>query len=334
MLGSGKCFRVRFLLIGGLIMMLALTGCGRNALGPTAPTLNAASSVSLDSDEDNVLGAECTGPGSHWTASRVMALLKRFVHHGHIQSLGERILQLYITDPAVRSTVWNVLTSKPFRLVFFEWGLGARLVKDCLRILAYSWYPGLGSTQNGFTPEVTLLPFAWSPAGGFNYPNYLSGWHNGAGFLLESVNPAGHVATLNTFSEPGIIYHNENNLNHFYWQYTVRYPDPPAPSDWIQFDLNTYGNRITLDSSSMITQPGKVSVSFEDVWAATLDRSAKCYLSDYFGALKARFDFIADGSGSGYLEMPSKHGVVRYDLVHFADGHGYWTKNGGKRHRY
>lgn len=329
---GNKAGRTWAVLLGVAFMMFTLTGCGKNVLGPTAPTLTTAANASLSDAGDQVLDAECTKPGSFWNHGRLNSLIQRLVHVKHIHWLVEQLVNAFFTDPAVRETFWNIVSSKPFQLIAVDWGLGALLLQDSIRILAYSWYPGLGSTQNGFEPEVTLLPFAWSPAGGFDYPNYLSGWHNGVGYALTSVNPEGNTVTLSTYSQPGNIFQNQQNLDFFSWRYR-RHP-VSGPDDWLQFDLNTFGDRLTLDSTSQITQPPNFSISFEDVWASTADKSARCYLSDYLGTLLVRFEFAPDGSGGGFMEIPTKHGVVRYDLTHYANGHGYWTKDGGKPHKY
>jgi hypothetical protein len=332
MLGNVKWSRFRFLLIGGLVMLLALAGCGRNPLGPTAPTLNSTSTASLDSD-DNVLSAECTKPGSYWNKGNAVSLIQRLIHRNHVTTLGETLLNVFFTDANVRRTVGNILVSKPFHLVALDWGLGHLLLRDCLRILAYAWFPGLGSSPQGFAPEVTLLPFAWSAAG-FDYPNFLSSWHNGDGYQIQSFNPEGVEAIIQTNSRPGNIYANEKDFNLFSWRFRLKYPS--GLNDWIEFNLNSWNDRLTLDPSSQITQtPGKVSISFGDVWASTVNKSARCQITDYFGSLNMDLVFAEDGSGGGFVEIALRRNrLVRYELTHFADGHGYWTKDGGKQHRY
>jgi len=311
-----------------LTAIIFVSGCGKNIVGPSTP--NTVSSQTIENTSSASVSTACVGKGKgFWTQAILQAYLLKFVSPKSLET-ASLVLSDQLISPEVRKTVYGVVSSRLFKIVVFRTGLGNLLVSKYLRILSECWYPGNNSSPKGYSPEITLLPYKWLHARGF-YGDLQTGWGNGHGYHLESYTPAGDYTLVETYSSPGNLYHNETNFNNFLWRINVF----PSTGNYAQisFGLGSVQGLLQLDSYSNMREVNGSQIDFNDVWASLTDKSGRCYFASNDGTLEMNLNFIADGSGSGFLKIPNPCGkVVRYEFVQNANGHGYWSVDGGKKH--
>jgi hypothetical protein len=317
-----------------LFLVFVLAGCGQNSMGPTAPTQPSAQT--LASAPSANFNAACVNnkPTGHriWTKEMLEGMIWKFVHPGRFSEFCGEVLSGYLTSPEVLRTFHHVVSSRIFNIIIFQTGAGNLIASKALRIVSQVWYPGLGSSPNGFSPEVTLLPFAWSAHRGFS-GGFLTAWGDSTGYHLDSYTPAGDHVRIETQSGPGNIYRNEKNFSNFSWYFTEITATGGVGQIFFAV-ISGIDNRLALDYTTVMHELNDGSIFFSEVWASVKDRSGRCRIFANDGTLDMDLTFDATGAGGGYVTVLINNQLDRYDFLQAADGRGTWTKNGGRKHPY
>jgi len=257
-------------------------------------------------------------------------LLRFKFTEGIVNKFVYQVLNHYVSDPQILDAVKRVVKSKAFRLIAIRLGLGQTLMKSCLQILLESWAPGSGTSPNGFDPEITLLPYAWSPGQGF-YGDLLTanGWQNGSGYTCNSSTDDANVFQQST-SYPGNIYHNDSNITEFSWNHIFYNQHNMNINLFVRYSNSRIYISSTSPSYPVIEEADGNLIYFEDIWVSTVDSSARCRIWSTNGKLDMDYELNAEGVGGGSLTLAGN----LYQIWVEANGHGYWTKNDGKKHRF
>lgn len=310
-------------------------------MGPTAPqakssqaldAVQQSTTISAPSVDSNSFQAGCfrgKRRGNPWSQARYYAYLMKF-NPGSVRKFGNILCKGYFTDPEVKRTVRRILRCRLFYIITFRCGLGRYLFKACLGVLKHSWFPGPGTNPGGFDPEVTLFPYAWNPHCGFYGPLML-GWysfHNGTTYYKYdhyNVTPNGDRTEVSTYSYDGDIYQNQNNINQFGWYFL--YTDKTGNQGSIKLKVDYLDSTLGIHNMTEIVEMDANHISFREVWASTRDKSGCCRITS--SDLDMNLNFEPSGKGGGHLKI----GDDLYEFTVRKGGrHGFWTKNGGRKH--
>lgn len=329
------------------------TGCGKNVMGPTAPTalvaqqvggshIASADSVSLPGMEDGTVEAACHGKGGgkKWGEHHFRHYQGLF-NYGQVKRWTMFLIREWFQDPELITTVDNILSSRLFFIVTFKCGVGPLMFLESLKILAETWFPGLGTNPAQCTAEITLLPYRWDPNSGF-YGAFLSEWGNGRNYHLTSFTPKNDKIEMFTGSSINNIYQNQKPIDIISWEYNfianaINNPTGVDKSLVLSF-ANMYpeDRLILFPFNAQFFQRGDEKVIANEVWASTKNKSARCLIvSQDTNLLNMDLQFDATGAGGGTVAVRNWRGFVdQYVFVVKANGHGYYTKNGGKKHNF
>ncbi|MEW6515703.1 MAG: hypothetical protein AB1439_02185 [candidate division FCPU426 bacterium] len=326
-------------------------------MGPTAPATLVAQKVSsiqtdpvagaeADSSGTNGVEAACHGGGGGgghhqgWTEQLRHHYLG-MCNHGLLHKFAMLVIGGWFQDQALTNTVENIITSKLFKIVIFKCGIGPILFWQSLLMVSETWYPGLDTNPAQCDPEITLLPYRWNRCSGF-YGDYLSEWGNGRGYHLHSVTPKNDIVELFTSSSLNNIYHNEKPIITLQWNYSfiadpVNNPTGKNKSLFLSLANEYYINRLTLFyAEPRFYKNGDERLEAEEVWSSTANKSGRCKIVTRNGdLLNMDLEFDANGVGGGTVDIRSWSGQVNhYVFVVNGYDHGYYTKNGGKKHHF
>jgi hypothetical protein len=319
------------------------TGCGKNVMGPTAPTalvaqqVGAAETMALPGAEQGTVEAACKGRDRKWNDQLFHHHLGLF-NHGQIRKWIMFIVRDWFQDEDLTNTMENILSSKLFYIITFKCGVGTLLFWESLKILAETWYPGLDTNPAQCTAEITLLPYQWDPHSGF-YGEFLSEWGNGRGYHLTSYTPLNDKIELFTSSSINNIYKNVKPIISLQWNYAFipnEVNNPTGKPKILFYSVANmyYMERLTLFwAQPQFLQKGDEKIIGQEVWASTQDKSARCLITSRDSdMLNMDLQFDATGAGGGTVVVRNWHGQVdNYFFDVKASGHGYYTKNGGKK---
>lgn len=325
---------------------LTLTGCGKNTMGPTSPdslTTQTAQGVATDAAEvvpelkEGVSETLChNGYGHKWSSHMYRWYLWKcnpwFMHH-----LIKFLVNKWFEDAALTARVDSILKSAVFNIILYKCGVGPLLTLKSIKLLSKTWFPGLNTNPRGCDPEITLLPYAWNWGQGF-YGDRLPGWGNGNGYYLASRTPEQDYVNLDVKSFLNNVFMNESSIYAIQWRYTY-FPFDMENGDIPQrlrarFTNAYWDKRLVFDDTLLEEDHSKIIV--EELWASTEDKSARCkIISQNAEWLNMDLQFDATGAGGGTVDIQNWRGqVVHYVFVVNGSGHGYYTKNGGKKRRF
>lgn len=330
------------LIVIALASTLLTTGCGKNVMGPTAPSALKASSVQVvtadaSGSEEGTVDAACH-KGKKWTDHYLRHYLGLF-NYGQVKRWTMFFIRDWFQDEDLTNTMHNILSSRLFYIVTFKCGVGTVLAWETLKILAETWFPGLGTNPAQCDPEITLFPYRWNSDCGF-YGEFLSEWGNGRGYHLTSYTPKNDKIELFTSSSINNIYKNVKPVISLQWNYAfipdeVNNPNGKPKILFYSFANMYYIERLTLFwAQPQFLVDGDEQIIGQEVWASTQDKSARCKIvSQNSNLLNMDLQFDATGVGGGTVAVRNWHGQVdSYFFDVKANGHGYYTKNGGKKH--
>ena len=322
-------------LVLSLSMLLAITsGCGKNVVGPTAPTLAADSDLMSESEALQNYSAACHNP-RRWIGPR--AWVYEYMINctpAKIMALGDNVNDGYFNDPAMLAAFKRVTTSKLFYIIMFNHGAGFMLVDTAVQILSTGWSPNTHDNPGNFPKKVTLFPYDWDSHRLFHGALH-AGWViDDIGYGLNETGAGGDVLSLYTSSIDGNIYKNNGN----FYQYTFDYSWRNDDTHWAYFQTKVACNGSDhwafLDYRGTWLNEDGQTTSFDNVHFSTVDKSGQCHISSVPDSKKFNIwlDFNADGSGGGTMDIKNVHGVAtHYEYSQAVNGHGWWTKNNGKK---
>lgn len=326
--------------------LLFLSGCGKNPTGPVTSQAaagqslsNTAGAASDSSGDEGSVSAACHGRQGYrgwWSNARYYAFLMKLTPQ-LIQHFYSTVIPGTFADPEARNRITDILRSRIFHIVFFNCGVGYELFRTWLRIVAHSWAPGNNTNPNDFTPEITLLPYKYKPCRGF-YGDFLDGWGNGNGYHLEAVNPLTDRCEVQTFTYPGNLFHNELNISELNWCYYY-VPKEYVPDEGripcsarFRFNFDAANHRLVFNPLSNYLNEDGTIIQVTQGWASTQDKSGLCRIFSTDSRLVLYLEFNPAGEGQGSLNLRNAKGETDvYEFTVFANGHGFYTKN-GRRH--
>jgi len=333
------------------LTILTLSGCGKNVVGPTAPESLTSSSntqalAAIDPDAAEVvpeLSGSTVESACHHRGKKKWS---RYMYHRYlfkfrpwrVKRIGRLIIEEWFDDPDLTRTICNILSSRLFYIVTFRCGVGPLLFIKSLKILSQTWFPGLNTNPQGCDPEVTLLPYRWNLRNGF-YGDRLPGWTNGNGYQFQARTPEQDYVSLETKSYTNNIYQNETPIFTILWRY-VYFPLEYVPGERftriirLRFSNAYWDKKFIIHDSRIEEDHEKVAV--EELWASTENKSARCKIVSYnTDLLNIDLQFDETGAGGGTVDIKNWWGKINhYEFVVYSNGHGYYTKNGGRKRRF
>jgi len=336
---KSRDWKVTLALVLGLSMLVAITpGCGKNVVGPTAPTLAAEADEMSEAEVLQNYSAACHNPG-HWIGPRgwVYEFLMNCTA-AKILKMGDDVNDGYFSDPAVKTALKRILTSKLFYLIMFNHGAGFMLVDAAAQIISTGWSPNRWDNPGNFPNKVTLFPFDWNTYRLF-HGSILSGWvPAGTGYVLQMTSPEGNYLHLQTGTKDNDIFKNNMNFYEFRWDYTCQLTNSHSAYLNTWMTRNLAANWVYLSgagSANMMLEDGQ-GIWFDDIHFSTSDKSGRVHLyAAPDNKIEVLLEFNADGSGTGHMDIKNVRGVLaHYEYSQAADNHGWWTKNNGKKHCY
>jgi hypothetical protein len=334
---KARDWKVTLVLVLGLSMLLAITsGCGKNVAGPTAPTLSADAEEMSEAEALQNYSEACHNP-SRWLGPR--AWVYQYMMSctpAKILKMGDDVNSGYFNDPIVLKTIKNIMTSNLFYLIMFKHGAAYVIVDTAVQVLSTSFSPNPGENPNNFPVKATLLPFDWNTYKLF-HGSLHAGWAPATlGYILNMTSPEGVSLKIETGSQPGDIFKNSGNFSEFIYDYMCILSD--TNSAFLQSTVNYTGqnNNVFFSSNGTWMRDDGQGIWFKDIHFSTADKSG---MVNIFSApdnkLGMSLEFNADGSGTGHMDIKNVRGVLtHYEYSQTADGHGWWTKNNGKKHCY
>ncbi len=322
------------LMLSALLVMTA--GCGKNAVGPTTPSMSLESEELSDTAAMQEYSIAChRGEGGLGPRAWMYRFMMRLTPVKILQTSDE-ISEGYFTDPEVKRTVKRVLTSRLFYLIAFNHGAAYLMVDTFIRIISNAWSPEGDENPGAFPAKVTLFPRDWNRHQLF-HGQLQAGWLNpGPGrYVMDQYNATNQRVTLNTstidMDTDGDFYQNQNNFRVYRWYFGTSINLARAKVSF-QYNPEPDMRLLSFDGQSTFTDEDGSMIIFDEVWASVKDKSARCHIRSSSGVLDINLTFAADGSGSGSMDIRNVFGATtHYDYVQYANGHGYWKKNGGKK---
>lgn len=320
----------KLFIIGILALGISVSGCGKNIVGPTTPnetSVQAAGGTSAES-----MDAACFGRSNRfWSRGMLQVFLLRFLTPKMFEDVADDVTGLFLTSPTVRKELRGIVFSPLFRIFMFETGAGRFMFNKTLRVLSRSWYPGIGSSPNEYSPELTLFPYAYSKRRGF-HGSMLPGWFMAGGaYTIISTNSAGDRVQYVTSSGEKDVYQNQKEFYAFQWSLFERTSVSYAN---INFDVIVNSDRISLYDTH-VREHADGDMIFQNVWTSLQDKSSHFGVGCTDGKIDANLTFDATGAGGGTLTLENSAGTMdTFEFVQNATGHGYWTKNGGRKRYY
>lgn len=355
----------RFLVMAGIASALVITGCGQNVVGPTAPeitnpttspTMAAASDAAQPGTTtlatDGQVSASCFGGYGNSKAAkkykikikknrykkflmRMKAHLQRnlcFWRHRFYTFFAGHWIGMYIGD----GTLNDLLTShRLFFKVVLRHHLDRVVMQTAADIVTQTWAPGEGTDPAGYDPEVTLVPFRWRPHAGF-YGQMYPGWtaepsYGTDHYTFQQYNANHDFIGIDTQSFYVDVYKNQHDMVRYQWRYANKIEDGPYMNILIDLSNNIAGNEERFSVELLDIEGNKTLIDFRN---SKVDKSAfyRLYRTDHTLELKLTFD--ETGAGSGFLDILNRRGAMdHYEYVVNAHGWGYWTLNGGRKHK-
>lgn len=328
-------------------LTLVVCGCGKNVAGPTAPGIltkaTTAQAVEVDAAEvvpeladTSVREANCRGKKRNWSRYRYRYYLLKF-NPWLIRIITNQIVKKWFDDPDLTKRFKSIVNSRMFYIVTFRCGVGPMLFLKSLKILAKTWMPGLGTNPRNCNPEITLLPYRFSMWKGF-YGERIPGWDNSDGYHVRGTTPEGALIFLETKSYTNNIFMNESPIFDILWRYDY-FPMDKSKGDVPQAlrlrFINAYWDK------EMIVDDAKLEENFariyvDELWASTENKSAVCKIASHnTDLLNIDLKFNKFGAGGGTVDIKNWRGKINhYKFKVKANGHGYYTKNGGRKRKF
>jgi hypothetical protein len=317
-----------------LVIFALGTGCGKNVIGPTAPKLAAESELMTEGEALQNYSAVCHNPG-RWFGPR--AWIYEFMLNCtpmKILELGDNLNDGYFNDPAMLAAFKRVTTAKLFYIIMFNHGAGFALMDTAVQILSTGWSPRPHENPGAFPHKVTLMPYDWDRHHLF-HGGLHDGWEDfGTGYGLAETGATGQTLSLQTGSLDGDIYKNNGNFYTFAFNYMWRDDDTHWAYFMSRVACNGSDHWAFFDSRGTWLNEDGQTTSFDSVHFSTVDKSGQCHISSIPDSKKLNIwlDFNPDGSGGGTMDIKNVHGVTtHYEYSQAVNGHGWWTKNNGKK---
>jgi hypothetical protein len=309
-------------------------------MGPTSPTLSLNAEEMSESQALQEYSIAChMGEGGLGRRAWLYRFLMGLTPAKVLQT-SDDVAEGYFTDPQVKARIKSILSSRLFYIVVFHHGAGWVLVDMFFRIVSHAWSPNPNENPGDFPVKVTLLPYDWD-----RHQLFHGGLHAGwvlprpGAYVLDQYN-ADHkrvnIGTTTIAEEliDGDLYQNQSNFKLYRWQFSTGV-SPASASVWFQYNPEPVAQLLSFERSSTFMDEYFNTLIFDEVWASTKDKSARCQINSYPACLTTDFTFAADGSGSGFMDIKNVFGTMtHYEYTQYANGHGYWTKNGGKKHKF
>ncbi|MCD4812642.1 hypothetical protein K8S19_02995 [bacterium] len=319
-------------------------------MGPSAPealtqqTLQNQALTETDAVEvvpelgEDVSEDQCRG--KKWSKYKYRHYLRKF-HYGFVRWMSVKIVKNWFADPNLTRAYKKMTRTRLFYIVTFRCGVGPMLFLESLKIVAETWYPGVGTNPKNCNPEITLMPYQWNLWRGF-YGDRQLGWGNGNGYHIESLTEDLDNVILQTsgVGEGGQnLFMNEAPIIDFTWHYFY-YPQVPTGTNVpkqirVRMMNEHWNHKFRIHDNSYI-EINNERIKVDDVWFSTLDKSAVCkVISEGLDLLDMDLSFDATGAGGGTVDVKNWRGRINhYVFVVYSNGHGYYTKNGGRRRRF
>ena len=327
--------------------VILTAGCGHNTMAPAMPdgqalqTGESGAEVWTLDENSGMVTANCRRVRANqgWTERFMRRLSRFFSRLPVVQKVYRRVFTRYVTDPDAQAALKRVLRARLTRLVVVRFGVGPLLIKDSLKILTQAWLPGSQTSPNGFDPELTLIPYDFHFRRGF-YGAMHEGWGNGNGYHFQSFNADQDQARLTTHTLPVNMYQNETGVITWSWRYayTPSVYDPSADRVpkyiHLSFQNRYYNNNISFGGDTFWDIDAN-RIHVQEAWASTSDKSGRLSIFSTDGRLNADLTFAADGSGGGTMDVEDFWGRIHhYEITQWANGHGYYIKDGGRKRRF
>jgi hypothetical protein len=321
-----------------IVIVFALSGCGKNSMGPSTPTLQNYPQQVFSSEPEGDFQVACKEQEHYWP-QRERGRILGFLTEPMIEFIANYLTSRYMTFPEFKINLHRVIETRLFRIVVFRMGVGQMIMKKFLRIVSQTWAPGWGTNPMNFNYEISLLPYDFSFARGF-HGLFHPGWGNGNGYHLESFAANGDRVIVQSKTAITNIYQNQTNVQDIEWfyQYVPTVYDPStnrtAKGARISFNYAPYSHRFGFSYQTNLDENAD-TISLFDVSASCIDQSANVSVGSSQGKLNIQMTFNAQGIGSGTLDILNSHGFIdHYEIVTTSYDHGYWTKNGNPRNRF
>lgn len=327
----------RFALVGLLSLSLLLassSGCGKNVVGPKSPSLSADADELSEAEVLQNYSAACHNP-SRWIGPR--GWVYEFIMNctpAKILKMGDDVSDGYFSDPAVLKTVRRITTSPLFYIIMFKHGVGFLLTDMAAQIISTGWSPKAKDNPGDFPNKVTLFPFDWNTYKLF-HGSLNAGWTRANNYyMLQMTSAGGNTLFMQTATQGGDIYQNQVNFNDFMWDYQCQLVNSHSAYLNNRLTRSLASNWVYMDGRGNWMAEDGEEIRFDDIHFSTLDKSGRCHITSApDNKINLELNFNADGSGAGNMDIKDVHGkVIHYEYSQAANGHGWWTKNQGKKH--
>jgi hypothetical protein len=318
---------------------LTLAGCGKNVVGPSMP--NSVPAAGIDNQDSAGImpmgntSEEACGKKGGWTQVHYRDYLLKLTPH-FVSFICKHIAGKWFGDEAVTKTVENITESRLFNIIMFRCGVGPLIMMKTLKILSNTWSPWPNINPRNCTPKVTLFPYAWDLHQGF-YGEIRPGWQKNGGYYTKITDPQLDYVGMDTGSQDVDIYQNAVPIRHFQWQYGFA-PADGLSSQRLGFSIDNFywDKQLVIGSDYTLLDDNGPRIIVREVWASTETKAARCKIaSENTDWLNMDLKFVADGSGGGTMDIIGWNGKINhYEFTVLANGHGFYTENGGGQRRF
>lgn len=338
------CSAIIFIALGSI----TISGCGKNAMGPTAPeVVNQPAAVAAPPamtaepapDENAETEAACVRHPSKINKGKNF---KRYIWNwrSHVPSFMLKFYAHVLCGWYGRLSTFphplkHLVSNKLFMALMIKFGEDRVIMEKVLAVLALGWAPGDGTNPGNFEVESTLLPKEWNPGRGF-YGELKPGWfthvNSVVGYEFYSTNAEGVKLQVVSGSTPGNIYDNASDVRMFEWIFSYLEPAPNWRVAGINMKLdNRMSDRLSFEGSIFELDSTEISIN---IYMNKNDKAAFFSVENIgTGDFKLQLTFLADGSGTGFVKVKNSCGEIdTYNYTIDPHGRGYYTKNGGHKH--
>lgn len=334
---------VNLLFCLGLGMVLSIAGCGKNSLGPTAPTgsssfLQTPASSGADifqaEGEETQFEISCHTGADHPACGEMQRISNQLLHRWFTRFTG--------TNPFERLWTANPVFTKIMR----HFQIDQYLLKKSARIIGQVWSPSPAVNPGNFSPKVTLFPKDWNPREGFN-GNLHDGWmgHANHGFVysLGTHDPDGKLTgplynanrdlvQISTFTFPDDMYAGQASIQKFVWNLGYSTASEEGYINYLDVDYFPADQSTHLSWTLFEGNEPNAKVNF---MVFNQSHQAMYHVQSGDNTLILDLRFNTDGSGGGTLDRLNKQGSMdHYDFTVYPNGHGFWLKNNTKKHTF